>query len=876
MNAPANIAPAVQTTCPYCGVGCGVLARPDAEGGAIVIGDPDHPANFSKLCSKGFALGETLGLENRLLHPMLRQADGSHARAEWDTALAVVADGFRRIAERDGPGSIAFYLSGQLLTEDYYVANKLMKGFLGSANVDTNSRLCMASSVSGHRRAFGGDIVPGNYEDLDLADLIVLVGSNAAWCHPVLFQRMVRNRRDRGAKLVVIDPRRTVTADDADLFLPILPSTDTALFCGLLAYLADTGRLDDAYIEANTTGFPAALQRAREIAPDIAATAAATGLDANDVARFFKLFGAKPRSVTCFSQGVNQSAQGTDKVNAIINCHLATGRIGRPGMGPFSLTGQPNAMGGREVGGLANQLAAHMSFTPDDVDRVQRFWNAPRMAQAEGLKAVPMFEAIERGEIKALWVMATNPATSLPRAAAVRAALRKLELFVVSDNVLGNDTIDAGPHVLLPAAAWGEKDGTVTNSERRISRQRRFLPLPGEARPDWRIVADVAQRMGFADAFSYRSVADVFREHAALSAFENGGTRAFDIGALAAISDWDYAALEPVQWPARTDGGDAARLLADGRFFTGDGKARFIAPDRPSLAEPASEEFPLRLNTGRLRDQWHSMTRSGLSPTLGAHRPEPLVEVHPADAEQHGISHNGFATVSTAHGRCILKVAVSAAQQRGSIFAPIHWSDLTASSARIGDLVAPFTDPFSGQPEAKATPAAIAPVEFAWRGFALSRRPLALPSGTWWARIAMPDASGCTFATNENLMVWHDLAPQLFPDAVLTEYIDRQRGIYRVAAFVDGRLDGALFAGPADAPPQWSDLRTMAGRPGIADSGPVVCACFGVGIEAIRDALVSRKAASAEEIGIALRAGTKCGSCLPELRSMVVHESHAR
>ncbi len=837
MNAPANIPAAVRSACPYCGVGCGVLARPDAEGGATVIGDPDHPANFGKLCSKGFALDETLGLENRLLYPMLRQADGSHARADWDTALGVVADGFKRIAVQHGPGSIAFYLSGQLLTEDYYVANKLMKGFLGSANVDTNSRLCMASSVAGHRRAFGEDIVPGNYEDLDLADLIVLVGSNAAWCHPILFQRMIRNRRDRGAKLVVIDPRRTATGDDADLFLPIAPGADTALFSGLLVHLADTGLLDDAFIKASTTGFAEALQRARQIAPDVAATAAATGLKETDVAQFFKLVAAKPRTVTCYSQGVNQSAQGTDKVNAIINVHLATGRIGKPGRGPLSLTGQPNAMGGREVGGLANQLAAHMNFSPDEIDRVRRFWNAPDMAEHEGLKAVQMFEGVERGEIKALWVMATNPATSLPRAAAVRAALKKLELFVVSDNVLSNDTIDAGPHVMLPAAAWGEKDGTVTNSERRISRQRKFLPLPGEAQPDWRIVVDVAQRMGFEQAFAYRTVADVFREHAALSAFENDGARAFDIGALAAIPDRGYEALEPVQWPVRPNGGDASRLLGDGRFFTADRKARFIATEPPALAEAVSEEFPLRLNTGRLRDQWHTMTRSGLSPTLGAHRPEPFIEVHPADAETYDLRHDGFASVSTAYGSCILKVAVSDAQRRGSVFAPIHWSDLNASSARIGDLVAPATDPFSGQPESKATPTAIAPVDFAWRGFALSRRPLALPSGTWWARVAVPDASGCTFATNQDLMTWHDLAPRLFPDAVLTEYVDRRRGIYRVAAFIDERLDGALFAGPADAPPQWSDLRAMAGKPGIAFSGPVVCACFGVGIDAIRDAL---------------------------------------
>jgi len=880
MNAPANMPQAVRTACPYCGVGCGVLARPNPYGGAIVTGDPDHPANFGRLCSKGFALDETLGLEGRLLHPMLRQDDGTHARTDWNTALGAVADGFTRILEKHGPGSIAFYLSGQLLTEDYYVANKLMKGFLGSANVDTNSRLCMASSVAGHRRAFGEDIVPGNYEDFDLADLVVLVGSNAAWCHPILFQRIVRNRRDRGAKLVVIDPRRTATAGDADLFLPITPGGDTALFCGLLIYLADRGLTDRSYVAYHTTGFDDALARAREIAPDIAATALATGLDAADVQRFFDLFSTKARSVTCYSQGVNQSAQGTDKVNAIVNCHLATGRIGKPGMGPLSFTGQPNAMGGREVGGLANMLAAHMNFAPEDVDRVRRFWNAPRMAEREGLKAVQMFDAIGRGEIKALWVMATNPATSLPRAASVREALKKLELFVVSDNVLANDTIAAAPHVLLPAAAWGEKDGTVTNSERCITRQRRFLPLPGEARPDWRIVADVAQRMGFREAFAYRSAADVFREHAALSTFENDGARAFDIGGMAAIPDRDYEMLDPVQWPRRGDGGDASRLLGDGRYFTPDRKARFIAPARPALAAAVTDQFPLRLNTGRVRDQWHTMTRTGLSPTLGAHRPQPFVEVHPGDADAFGLSRDGFALVSTPYGSCVLKVVVTETQRRGSIFAPIHWSDLNASSARVGDLVTPATDPFSGQPEAKATPAAIAPAPFAWRGFMLARRPFALPAGTWWARIAVPDASGFTFASNDDLMTWHDLVLRLFPDAVLTEYVDRRRGIYRVAAFLDDRLEAALFVGPADAPPQWSDLRTIAAKPGIADSGPVVCACFGVGIDAIRDALVSRKAASAEEIGVALRAGTKCGSCLPELRSLVTaeqsHDTYAR
>src|SRR5690348_10427977 len=570
MNAHTHEPAGVRTACPYCGVGCGVVATPDSRGGVAIAGDSMHPANFGALCSKGTALGETLGLDGRLLHPMIRRS-GALVRVDWPTALGRVADGFSRIVARHGPEAVAFYLSGQLLTEDYYVANKLMKGFIGSANVDTNSRLCMASSVAGHRRAFGADTVPGAYADLDEADLIVLTGSNAAWCHPVLFQRIAANRRERGARLVVIDPRRTVTAEAADLFLPIAPGTDTALFCGLLVHLADVGALDHAFIANHTSGFAAAVARAREIAPDPAATARAIGLHPADVVAFFGLFRATPRSVTCYSQGVNQSAQGTDKVNAIINCHLATGRIGRPGMGPFSLTGQPNAMGGREVGGLANQLAAHMGFSPAEVDRVRRFWQAPRMATREGLKAVEMFEAIEAGRIKALWVMATNPAVSLPRAGAMRDALRKLDLFVVSDNMCSNDTVEAGAHVLLPAAAWGEKDGTVTNSERRVSRQRAFQPLPGEARPDWWIVAEVARRMGFGAAFAYRSVADIFREHAALSGFENKGRRDFDLGGLADISDAEYDALEPTQWPVRAETRRRQRrFFADGGFFTPD------------------------------------------------------------------------------------------------------------------------------------------------------------------------------------------------------------------------------------------------------------------------------------------------------------------
>jgi assimilatory nitrate reductase catalytic subunit len=877
---------ATRTTCPYCGVGCGVLATPDNSGGAAISGDPEHPANFGRLCSKGSALGETLGLEDRLLYPMIRCSKGTMEQVAWSDALDHVAHRFRHIIARDGPGAVAFYLSGQLLTEDYYVANKLMKGFIGSANVDTNSRLCMASSVAGHRRAFGADTVPGCYEDLDEADLLVLVGSNAAWCHPVLFQRMLANKQQRGARMIVIDPRRTDTAGDADLFLGLKPGTDTALFSGLLVQLADTGALDKDYIARYTSGFEDALARARSIAGSMAATALATGLSEQDVATFFQMFGNTPRVVTLYSQGVNQSAQGTDKVNAIINCHLATGRIGKPGASPFSLTGQPNAMGGREVGGLANQLAAHMGFTPPDIDRVRRFWKAPRIATHEGLKAVQMFEAIARGEIKALWVMGTNPAVSLPDADAARAALKKLELFVVSENVRSNDTVSAEPHVLLPAQAWGEKSGTVTNSERRISRQRAFLDPPGEAKPDWWIVSEVAKRLGFGAGFDFSSVADVFREHAGLSAFENSGGRDFDIGALQSLSDEAFDAMAPVLWPVRLgDIQPQARFFADGGFFANDHRARFVAPEVPALRTETTAGRPLRLNTGRIRDQWHTMTRSGASPRLGQHLPEPFVEIHPDDARRAGVDDDGFARVVTDYGQCILKVAVSDRQQRGMLFAPIHWSEATASSARVGALVAPFTDPFSGQPENKATPASITPYEYVFRGFALSRAQLQLPGRAWWARVAVAGGYGYLFADNADLAGWQSWLRSVAGED-FAEYRDFGGGVYRAASFADDHIDTCLFVGPARDAGDWNVVKSLfaadtlsdnqrrmllsgQSSDGLASVGPVVCACFGVGRTTICDAIGAGARTSAE-IGLKLKAGTNCGSCIPELKRLIV------
>ncbi|WP_375454270.1 molybdopterin-dependent oxidoreductase [uncultured Methylobacterium sp.] len=871
---------AVRTTCPYCGVGCGVLATPDGEGGAAIAGDAEHPANFGRLCSKGSALGETLGLEDRLLHP---QVDG--ARVSWESALGTVAGAFRRTAERHGPEAIAFYLSGQLLTEDYYVANKLAKGFIGTPHVDTNSRLCMSSAVAAHRRAFGSDTVPGCYADLDEADVIVLVGSNTAWCHPILFRRMVDARVGRGTKLVVIDPRRTETAQEADLFLGLRAGSDTALFSGLFVHLDRAGACDARFVTDHTAGFDAALDRARSIAPDIAATAAATGLSESDVAAFFDLFTGTTRVVTAFSQGVNQSAQGTDKGNAIINCHLATGRIGQPGMGPFSLTGQPNAMGGREVGGLANMLAAHMHFSPEEVDKVRRFWNAPNLITGEGMKAVALFDAIAQGRIKALWVMGTNPLVSMPRADHVKEALKGLDLLVVSEVMADSDTARARAKktVLLPAQGWGEKDGTVTNSERRITRQRKFLKAPGEARPDWAVLSDVGRRLGHGAAFGFTSAAAVFREHAGLSGFENDGTRDFDIGGLSDISDAAYDGTLPVQWPIPKRGGPKARLFSDGRFFTFDKRARFVAVQAPALAQATTAAMPFVLNTGRVRDHWHTMTRTGKSQRLSAHRPVPFVQVHPRDADRAGLVAGGIARVSTAHGAAELEVIVTEAVAPGTLFMPMHWSDANASQARVGALVRGVPDPLSGQPELKATPAAIAPVAYRARGFLLSREPVAGPAGWWWARATITGGSGLQFATQDGSREAALLMRGLFQGLELAEYADHARGRYRCAAYDGERLVACLAFAPADGRPDWEAAKALfaspapdaaerrallSGRAATAGAGPVVCACHGVGLDVIT-ATIAGGAGSVEAVGAACKAGTNCGSCIPEIRKLL-------
>jgi len=835
----------IRTTCPYCGVGCGVLAQ--ASG---VTGDPDHPANKGRLCVKGSALGETTGLDGRLLSPRVYGQD-----VPWEAALSLVARRFSRVIAEHGPDAVAFYVSGQLLTEDYYAANKLMKGFIGGANIDTNSRLCMASSVAGHRRAFGSDTVPGLYEDLEQADLVVLVGSNLAWCHPVLYQRLAAAKAARGTKVVVVDPRRTATCDLADLHLAIAPGSDAALFNAVLARLTPSQA---------PTGLAEALAEARATDP------ALTGLGLAQLDEFCALWAGTEKVVTVYSQGINQSASGTDKVNAILNCHLATGRIGRPGMGPFSVTGQPNAMGGREVGGLANMLACHLEIE-NQAHRaaVQTYWKAPTMAAKPGLKAVDMFRAVASGQIKAIWIIHTNPAVSMPDADAVADALKACPFVVVQDVTAQTDTARLA-HVLLPATAWGEKDGTVTNSDRTISRQRRFLPVPEGARDDWAILAAVASRMGF-HGFDWPNAAAIFREYAGLSGVAGDLGSDFDISDLAAITDADYADMAPFTWPQnpRQRGG---RFFGAGRFHTPDGRGRMI-PVTPRLpAALAPDEF--RLNTGRIRDQWHTMTRTAKSARLSSHLAEPFLQIHPLDAQALGIAPADLVQVQ---GQVILRALITDATTPRTVFAPMHWTAETASAARIDAVIPGLVDPISGQPESKAAAVRLARFPARWYGFAVSRADVT-PKAEYWAK-ARTDKGWRLELAGLTPQDWAAYACDLFGLSDPAVVIDQARGLTRLAFHQDDRLAAALFIGPEPVALARDHLASLlgqsrptalAGRPGAdqPDPGPTVCACMNVGRNTILRA-IAQGCHSVDALGKALGAGTSCGSCRPELNALL-------
>lgn len=848
----------IRTTCPYCGVGCGITAKVVGERAVEVRGDEAHPANLGKLCSKGTHLGETVGLEGRLLHPMI-----GGQRVTWNSALEEVASRMQASIAEHGPDSVAFYVSGQLLTEDYYVANKLMKGFIGSGNIDTNSRLCMSSAVAAHNRAFGEDLVPCSYSDLEEADLILLVGSNTAWCHPVIWQRIEAAREKRGTKLVVIDPRRTETADLADLHIPLDPDGDVALFNALLAAMVRRNRIEPDYLES-TCLVPEDFWEQLTADPCIK-------LELFD--QLSDLVAAHPRMVTLFSQGANQSTSGTDKGNAIINLHLATGRIGKPGMGPFSITGQPNAMGGREVGGLANMLACHLGFAEDELEDVASFWKTGRICSGPGRKAVDMFRDVHSGKIKFLWVMATNPAVSMPDASFVREALRRCETLVVSDVIADTDTARFAD-IRLPALAWGEKSGTVTNSERRVSRQRALFAPPGEARADWQVICDVASRMGHDEAFAFPSAAAVFREFCAMTALSKARGKALDLTAWADCTDAEYAEMQPFQWGGTHPVRDA--------YPTGDAKARLVSVTPPG-ARAHNPEYPLRLNTGRYRDQWHTMTRTGLSARLSQHRREPLLEVHPKDAASARLADGGLAEVRTPWGSSIFRVSVTDRQREGALFVPIHWTDMTSGGGRTGKLARPLVDPHSGQPGFKDTPAAVTPFAPEWRAF-LVTRDWVVPACEYWTRSRITEGWLAELAGSGAVDV-----DALLPQGARSEAMDMACGMRRIAVFDDGSaLLAALYVTRSGVlpPRDWiagqlgadgiSPPAALAARPSepLPDRGAIVCVCNDVGENEIC-AAISEGADNVAAIGECTRAGTNCGSCRPILAQLLEQQDVA-
>lgn len=882
----------IQTTCPYCGVGCGISAQVNEQDHQVIIrGDKSHPANFGRLCSKGLALGETVELKGRLVEPKVYGRD-----AGWAEALDLVADSFINTIKKYGPDAVAIYGSGQLLTEDYYVANKLMKGFIGSGNMDTNSRLCMSSSVAGYKRAFGSDTVPGCYDDYEQAEMIILIGSNTAWCHPVSFQRIRAAKEANPAlKIVIIDPRRTSSCDIADLHLPVAIGSDTILFNGLLHFLSQQNALNQEYIDAHTEGFSQALNAATTSSDTIEKVAIQCKVNVEDLQCFYQWFASHEKVMSLYSQGINQSSSGTDKVNAIINCHLATGRIGKPGMGPFSLTGQPNAMGGREVGGLSHQLAAHMDFSSTaDIERVARFWGTHNIARKSGLAAVELFDAIYDGTVKTVWIMGTNPVVSLPNANKVIQALQRCDFVAVSDCIANTDTT-ALAHVLLPALGWSEKDGTVTNSERCISRQRALFSPAGSAKPDWWIITQVARRMGFEQAFHYQNASEIFREHAALSGFENNpeqGLRDFDISAFAEISQHDYDRLQPVQWPinqAYPHG--KTRLFDDGQFFTASGKAQFIAIEPRPPANLPDINYPLILNTGRLRDQWHTMTRTAIAAKLNQHKPEPFVEVHPVDAQSYALLPNTLAIIESQWGSMIARVQITDSQQQGCLFVPMHWTEQYASQGRMGALVNPVVDPVSKQPESKHTPVRIKAYQPIWQGFILSRRELTVTESEYRVKIRGEqfyryELAGETLPEDWRSCVRKNLCITSAENPQWLEYQDSGKGNYRAAKIVDNQLETVIFIAADSNLPDRSWLTSLfvktqlektermallTGIPplGVPDVGIIVCACFNVGEKTIRTAIKEKGLTTHQEVGQCLKAGTNCGSCVPEIKALL-------
>lgn len=930
-----------RSTCPYCGVGCGVII--ESEGAQItgVRGDPEHPANFGRLCSKGSTLHLTAApavlQSQRLLQPLQRLQRGAAPQPlDWDAASQQVADRLAAVHAAHGPDAIGFYISGQLLTEDYHAFNKLARALVGTNNIDSNSRLCMSSAVSGYKQTLGSDAPPCSYEDIEQADCLFIAGANPAWAHPILFRRLEAARAERAnlpearqQKLIVVDPRRTETAELADLHLQILPGTDIALFNGMLHACVWEGWLDADFIAAHTEGFAELKALLRSDTP--AQAAKTCGIKEEDLLTAARWFARSPSTLSLYCMGLNQSSRGTAKNTALINLHLATGQIGRAGAGPFSLTGQPNAMGGRESGGMATLLPGHRDpSNAEDRAEIARLWGVDALPTTPGKTAVELFEAAARGEIKALWIACTNPAQSMPDQALLRAALERCEFVVLQEAFAGTATA-AFADLQLPAATWGEKEGTVTNSERRISRVRAAVPAPGQARVDWAIVSDIARRLearlrpGQSSLFAFETPEQLWLEH-------REATRGRDLD----ISGLSYAKLEqqPQQWPCpegQLKG--SKRLYEDGRFATPSGRARFVAKAHGPAAEATDARHPLVLSTGRLRDQWHGMSRSGAVPRLFEAEPQPALRMNPQDLLRRHLKDGALVRVRSRRGELLLPLRADDSVGRAQAWLPMHWGQEFLGGrdaqgralAGVNALTQPRFCPDARQPELKYAAVMVEPVALPWRvsaaawlpagqGAALRARLQALMSEFDFAQ-CLPVSGGAVFSGHEGWMLeaacaqrpsaelQQRLAAALdlasvakAGDAPVLRYADSQRGRCRLLRLVgegeQARLQALLRIGEGEEGAWLTQLWRSAapaapyGRWLLSPEAPAsemaqrlqqpasaqICNCFDVREDRIRACLSRQTGSDAERLAALqgeLRCGTQCGSCLPSLRRLV-------
>ena len=887
----------VNSACSYCGTGCGIVLETDGENIVSLSGDTQHPTNEGKLCSKGRELHQTVHTQDRLLVPQLRTSLGApFAPVDWDTALHHTAQKFADIIQEHGPDAVAFYVSGQLLTEDYYVFNKLMKGFIGSNNIDTNSRLCMSSAVAGYKRAFGADGPPTCYADIELASCFFITGANPAYAHPIVFRRLeAAKEANPDLKIIVADPRRTDTCSIADLHLPLKPGTDVILYQAMLHVMIQENLLDEAYIAAHTTDFEAVKTKALSL--NLLQAAETCGLDANDIVQAARWF-ATNKTLSFWTMGLNQSSSGTDKNNALINLHLATGLIGKEGCGPFSLTGQPNAMGGREVGGMANMLAAHRDYAnPEHRKEVADYWGVDDVSSKPGLTATELFAALEEGTVKAVWIACTNPMVSMPDAKRAEAALKKAELVMVSDAYHPTDTTKLA-HVLFPASGWAEKEGTITNTERRITHLQQAIPKAGLSRDDWKIAADfgvvLGEKLGkdWSKAFAYKTAGDVFDEHCGL-------TKGMDID----ISGLSYAILDefgPQQWPfkAGEKPNQIKRLYTDNVYETADKKAHFVDVDYRPVAEPTDADYPLSLTTGRIRDQWHTMTKSGTVPQLMQHIPVPTLQIHPDDAVNYGIEEGALVQIDSRQGQVIVPAQISKDIRTGLIFLPMHWGKMTARSGRANSLIKTAIDPVSKEPEYKHAAVRIAPFKAAWQGMMLmagqhtdlGRKMI---EGYTYGVVSCfgvqhPVTSidlACTKPLQDEQYKRLDYILEQGKAFEVLTYVDRRMGIHRKAWIdSDGHLVAVRWVGGDISEAKWlrklmlegtdvGDMRPFLLAPSSVvntedTKGKIICACHNVGELELKAAIESG-CGDLETLKNCTKAGTGCGSCIPEMKRLL-------